>query len=218
MGDLRHSQGQEGRGAQVRGIKCGTVTRRHRWMSWGNKKGQVKYIKLKGRQDDQNETGNTKTRDHEINSTRQQMSWQSTFFWRVWGLELVLNPWSIILTLFRFYSKSIDCFLRFSLQHHLVNYLVGFWYFYESLFAKPAVMDSWCRGAARPLERNGAGETFGQRATFPLAEATAVFNKGQSLSSHEASFNAGSVNGSKGRDPDLTSALVKALSWMRGSC
>lgn len=218
MGDLRHSQGQEGRGAQVRGIKCGTVTRRHRWTSWGNKKGQVKYIKLKGRRDDQNETGKTKTRDHEINSTRQQMSWQSTFFWGVWGLELVLNPQSIILTLFRLFSKSIDCFLRLSLQHHLVNYLVGFWYFYESLFAKPAVMDSWCRGAARPLERNGAGETFGQRATFALAEATAVFNKGQSLSSHEASFNAGSVNGSEGRDPDLTSALVKALSWMRGSC
>lgn len=74
MGDLRHSQGQEGRGAQVRRIKCGTVARRHRRTSWGNKKGQVKCIKLKGRQDDQNETGNTKTRDHGINATRQQMS------------------------------------------------------------------------------------------------------------------------------------------------
>lgn len=123
----------------------------------------------------------------------------------------MLNPRSIILTLFRFYSKSIDCFPRFSPQHHLVNYLVGFWYFCESSFGKSAVMDSWCRGAARPLERNGAGETFGQRATFALAEATAVFNKRQPLSSHEASFNAASVNGSEGRDPDWTSALVKVF-------
>lgn len=54
------------------------------------------------------------------------------------------------------------------------------------------------------LKGSALVKLFGQGPTLALAEATSGFNtKRRSVSSHEASLNAGSVNDSKGRDPDF---------------